>query len=171
MAALRSLAWTVAALCSAGLQGRSVHLAIFLGPLVITVGAVGQVLTIVDSSLLLLGGCIVLTGVGTGVCFAHISNWTIAMARAGEEDLTASCIPTAQSLGLAFGAASAGVIANAAGLAASVSPAVISVVAIWVYGLSIVAPAALAMLALRLLWLQGKWSAKSAPGMQVTKDA
>jgi MFS family permease len=171
MAALRSLAWTVAALCSAGLQGRKVHLAIFLGPLVITVGAVGQVLTIVDSSLFLLGGCIVLTGVGTGVCFAHISDWTIAMARAGEEDLTASCIPTAQSLGLAFGAASAGVIANAAGLAAGVSPAVIAVVAIWVYALSIVAPAALAMLALRLLWLQGKWSAQSASDLQMTKDA
>jgi hypothetical protein len=48
---------------------------------------------------------------------------------------------------------------------------VIAVVAIWVYGLSIVAPAALAMLALHLLWLRDKWSAQSAPDMRVTKDA
>jgi MFS family permease len=159
VAALRSLAWTVAALCSAGLQGRSVRLAVVLGPLVITAGSIGQALLIVDGALLLLGVCIVLTGVGTGVCFAHFSGWTIALARSGEEDLTASCIPTAQSLGLAFGAATAGVIANAAGLATDVSPTVIAVVATWVYGLSIVAPAALAVLALRLLWLHGQWSA------------
>jgi MFS family permease len=171
VAALRSLAWTAAALCSAGLQGRSVRLVIALGPLVITAGSVGQALVIVDGSLLLLDGCIILTGVGTGVCFAHLSSWTIAMARPGEEDLTASCIPTAQSLGLAFGAATAGVVANAAGLAAGVSPAVMAVVATWVYGLSIAAPAALAMLALRLLWLQSQRSALPAPDVQVTNEA
>jgi MFS family permease len=159
VAAIRSLAWTAAALCSAGLQGRKVHLAVVLGPLVMMAGSVGQALLIVDGTLLLLGVCIMLTGIGTGVCFAHLSGWTIAMARSGEEDLTASCIPTAQSLGLAFGAATAGVIANAAGLAADVSPGVIAAVATWVYGLSIVAPAALAVLALRLLWLRGQWLA------------
>ena len=38
-------------------------------------------------------------------------------------------------------------------------------------GLSIVAPTALAILALRLLWLQAKWSAQSAPDLRVTKGA
>jgi hypothetical protein len=171
MAALRSLAWTAAALGSAGLQGRTVHRAVLLGPLLITLGAVGQTLVIVAGPLLLLGGSIVLTGVGTGVCFAHLSSWTIAMARPGEEDLTSSCIPTAQSLGLAFGAATAGVIANAAGLATGISPQVIAVVATWVYGLSIVAPAALSILALRLLWLHRKWSAQSALDLHVKKGA
>jgi hypothetical protein len=171
MVALRSLTWTAAALCSAGLQGRKVQRAILLGPLLITAGAVGQALVIVDGPLLLLGGCIVLTGVGTGVCFAHLSSWMIAMARTGEADLTASCIPTAQSLGLAFGAATAGVVANAAGLATGMSPPVVAVVANWVYGLSIVAPAALSLLALRLLWLHRQWSAQVTPDLRVTKGA
>jgi MFS family permease len=170
MAALRSLAWTVAALCSAGLQGRSVHVAIILGPLLITIGAITQWLLIVDGSLLLLGGAIVLTGIGTGVCFAHLSSWTMNMARPGEADLTASCIPTAQSLGLAFGAAAAGVIANAVGLDSSVTSAVLAVVATWVYGLSIVAPAAIAVLALRLLWLHGTHAPLSTPDVRVTKE-
>jgi MFS family permease len=171
MVALRSLTWTAAALCSAGLQGRKVQRAILLGPLLITAGAVGQALVIVDGPLLLLGGGIVLTGVGTGVCFAHLSSWTIAMARTGEADLTASCIPTAQSLGLAFGAAIAGVIANAAGLATGMSPPVVAMVAAWVYGLSIVAPAALSLLALRLLWLHRQWPARATPDLRVTKGA
>jgi hypothetical protein len=148
-----------------------VQVAIGLGPLLITVGAVGQALVIVHGPLFLLGVYIALTGIGTGVCFAHLSSWTIAMARAGEEDLTASCIPTAQSLGLAFGAATAGVVANAAGLATGVAPAVLAMVAAWVYGLSIVAPAALAILALRLLRLQGKWATRSSPDRRVTKEA
>jgi MFS family permease len=171
VAALRSLAWTAAALCSAGLQDRRVQIAIGLGPLVITAGAVGQALVIVHGPLLPLGVYIALTGIGTGVCFAHLSSWTIAMARAGEEDLTASCIPTAQSLGLAFGAATAGVVANVAGLATGVAPTVLATVATWVYGLSIVAPAALTILALRLLWLQGKWSTRPTPDVRVTKEA
>jgi MFS family permease len=166
--AVRSLAWTAAALCCAGLQGRRAQVAVLLGPLVMTCGVVGHTLVIVPGPLWLLGGCVVLTGIGIGVCFAHLSSWTIALARAGEEELTASCIPTAQSLGLAFGAATAGVVANAAGLATGVSPAVITVVASWVYGLCMLAPVAIAMLALRLLWLHGKRAPLPALDMQVT---
>jgi hypothetical protein len=125
---------------------------------------------IVHGPLLLLVGFVVLTGLGIGACFAHLSSWTIAMARPGEEELTASCIPTMQSLGLAFGAATAGAIANAAGLATGVSPAVIAVVATWVYGLCILAPAAIVMLSLRLLWLHSKRPSLPARDMHVTKD-
>ena len=58
-----------------------------------------------------------LHGVGIGVCFAHLSSRTISAARRGEEHLTASSIATVRSLGQAFGAATTGLIANAAGLA------------------------------------------------------
>jgi MFS family permease len=170
VSAIRSLAWTAAALCCAGLQGRRVQVAVLLGPWLMTCGAVGQALVIVHGPLLLLVGFVVLTGLGIGACFAHLSSWTIAMARPGEEELTASCIPTAQSLGLAFGAATAGAIANAAGLAAGVSPAVIAVVATWVYGLCILAPAAIVMLALRLLWLHSKRPPLPARDMHVAQD-
>jgi hypothetical protein len=151
-AVLRSLAWTAAALGSAGLEGWQVRLATLLGPLVVTCGVVGQAVVVVDGALLLLGGCAVLTGVGQGLCFAHLNSWTIAAARPGEEDRTASWIPMAQQLGNAFGAAATGVVANAAGLAAGVSVSTVTAVATWVYGLSIVAPALIALLTLRVLW-------------------
>jgi hypothetical protein len=149
---LRSLAWTAAALCTAGLQGRRVRTASLIGPLAVMGGVAGQAAVVVGGPLSLLGGFAVLTGVGYGLCYAHLNSWTITAARLGEEDRTASCIPTAQQLGIAFGAAAVGVEANAAGLAAGVSPSTVAAAATWVYGLSVVAPAAIALLTLRVLW-------------------
>jgi cytochrome bd-type quinol oxidase subunit 2 len=75
-------------------------------------------------------------------------------ARPGESSLTASSIPTTQSLGIAFGAAIAGLVANTAGLATEISLATVSTAAARVYRLGIIAPAILAILAWRLVWLQ-----------------
>jgi MFS family permease len=149
---LRPLAWTASALCTAGLQGRRVRLATMLGPLVVTSGVMGQAAVVVEGPLFLLGGFGVLTGIGYGLCYAHLNSWTMAAARPGEEDRTASWIPMGAQLGTAFGAAIAGVMANAAGLAAGVSVTTVTAAATWVYGVSIVAPAAITVLTLRVLW-------------------
>jgi MFS family permease len=160
-AALRSIAWTVAALCTAGLGGRAVRLAILLGPLLITVGSVGQVWVVVDGPLLWLAVYVLLTGAGIGVCFAHLNTWAIAGARPGEEHLTAASIPTVRALGFAFGAAFAGVIANAVGFTNDLSPAIVARVATWVYGLCVIPPAVVVLLAVRLLCLQPLYPANA----------
>lgn len=150
--ALLSVSWTITALGSAGLQDRQVRLAILLGPLLMTCGAVGLGLWVVHGSLTLLGVCVSLTGAGIGVCFAHISSRAIAAAHPGEGSLVGSAIPTLQSLGIAFGAATAGLVANTAGLAAGVSSATVAAAATWVYGLGVVAPLSLTGLAVRFAW-------------------
>jgi MFS family permease len=149
---LRPLAWTASALCTAGLQGRRVRLATLLGPLVVTGGVAGQAVVVVEGPLFLLGGFGVLTGIGYGLCYAHLNSWTMAAARPGEEDRTSSWILMGYQLGTAFGAAIAGVVANAAGLAAGVSVTTVTAAAAWVYGVSTLAPAAIALLTLRVLW-------------------
>jgi hypothetical protein len=149
---LRSLTWSAAAVGTAGLEGRSVRLATLCGPLLVLCGVVGQALVVVEGPLGLLGSCAALIGVGQGLCFAHLSSWTIAAARPGEAERTASCLPMAQQLGNAFGAAATGVVANAAGLAAGVSLPTVAAVATWVYGLSVVVPVAIVVLTLRVLW-------------------
>jgi hypothetical protein len=58
-----------------------------------------------------------------------------------------------QSLGIAFGVATAGLVANMAGLASGVSSATVAAAATWVYALCIIAPLLLMGLALRLLRL------------------
>ena len=102
---------------------------------------------------LIIGVCVALVGAGVGLCFAHISSWTMAAAQPGEESQTASAIPTIQSLGIAFGAAAAGLVANAAGLAMGVAPETVAAATSWVYLLSLIPPAIMAVLAGHFVWL------------------
>jgi MFS family permease len=149
--ALLSLAWTSCAIVSAGLQEDAVRRVIVVGPLFIMGGVIGQALLAVNGSLSLLSVAVAMTGAGMGLCFAHISSWTMASARPNEANLTASAIPTMQSLGRGFGAATAGLVANAAGLGAGLSRETVAWAATWVYGVAVVAPAVIVMLAFTLL--------------------
>ena len=153
ISALLSLTWTVLALCSASLRDRQVRRVIWLGPLLMLLGTVGLRACVVDGPLPLLGVWIALIGAGIGMCYAHISSWTMAAAQPGEESQTASSIPTIHSLGIAFGAAAAGLVANAAGLAMGIAPETVAAAASWVYQLSIVPPAIMTVLAGRFVWL------------------
>ena len=78
----------------------------------------------------------------------------MSAARAGEEGLTASAISTIRNLGVSFGAAFSGLVANTAGLASGVSEAAVATTAAWVYGLVIAAPGVATVLAARLVWLR-----------------
>jgi MFS family permease len=162
--ALLSLSWTALALCSAGLHDRQVRRAIVFGPLLILAGVLGLRACVVDGPLAILSICVAMIGAGIGLCFAHISSWTMAAARRGEENLAAASIPTIQSLGIAFGAAVAGLVANAAGLAVGVSPAAVASAATWVYLLGIVPPTAMVILSGRLLWLHQQRNLRALDG-------
>lgn len=151
--ALLSLSWTLLALCSAGLHTRQVRYAIVLGPLLMVVGVIGLRTSMVAGPLSIIGLFMALTGAGIGLCFAHIGSLTMAAAQVGESAVTAASIPMIQSLGLAFGAALAGLVANTAGLALGATPETVAPAATWVYQLGIVPPAAMAALSGRLLWL------------------
>ncbi len=148
--AVLALSWTSLAVLSAAFQGSTVRRAILLGPILIAGGVVGQALLIVEGPLALLALCVAMTGAGMGLCSAHIENRTMASAPAGEAKVTASSIPTLGSLGRGFGAATAGLVANAAGLSAGISREVVSAAATWVYGVAVVVPAVIVILSVRL---------------------
>lgn len=156
---LLSVAWTVTALAGAHLHERWVRVVLLVGPLLMTGGALGLGLVVGSGDLLWWSLGVACMGAGVGLCFAHLSSWAIAAAHPGEGALTAAAIPTIQSLGIAFGAALVGFIANAAGLATGISAATVTVAASWVYGLSFIAPTVLVILAIRLLNLQRQQAA------------
>lgn len=79
--------------------------------------------------------------------------------------LTTPSIPTIQSLGIAFGAAVAGLVANAAGLAVGVSPPAVASAATWVYLLGIIRPTVMVILSGRLLWLHQQRSLRPLDGL------
>ena len=94
-----------------------------------------------------------LTGLGIGQCHAHITNHIMSNARPGEEALTAGAVPTMQSLGFAFGAATAGLLSNVAGMSGGISIPTLTSVTDWIYGFAMF-PATFALLAaVRLVWL------------------
>ncbi|MFP6744865.1 MAG: MFS transporter [Alphaproteobacteria bacterium] len=115
------LSWTATTVAGAVLQGRAVRWAVALGPLLLVLGMAGVAVVATRGPLPLLAGFICLAGLGIGGCLAHMVNWTMSAVEPGEENVTASSIPTVRSLGIAFGSSSAGLIANTAGLGDGIS--------------------------------------------------
>src|SRR5690606_17748664 len=100
-------------------------------------------------------GCVTaMIGLGVGTCNLHLTASTMRNALPGEESITASSIPTIRSLGIAVGAALAGLIANLAGLGAGISVETVARAITWVDTCATLAPAAATLLALRLAVLQ-----------------
>ena len=153
VATAMSMGWTVAALLASGAGERWQRLLMVSGPLYLLAGVFGQSYFVVEGPVMALVGFIFLTGLGVGQCHAHIANRAMINARPGEETLTAGAIPTMQSLGIAFGAASGGLIANVAGLSDGITTATLSAVTEWVYGFALVPASCLVLVAFRLVWL------------------
>jgi hypothetical protein len=72
------------------------------------------------STVILLVPAIGLLGAGIGQCWPFVAHRIMDSASAGNEIVAASSVPTVQQMGFAFGAAIAGLIAEASGLSAAV---------------------------------------------------
>jgi len=89
---------------------------------------------------------IVALGMGIGQCWPFVAHRIMSGAKAGDEVVAASSVPTVQQTGFALGAALAGVVANASGISAGVADDGMVRQAFWVPA-SFVVPAAIACLA------------------------
>lgn len=119
--AVASLAWTVAALVVAGLDGRWPGRLLVAGPLAMAAGLAAMAVLMAAGALWPVLAAVAVIGTGIGVCWAFVAQRIMAGARAGEEDAAAASVATAQQAGSAFGAAVAGAVANAAGFAGVVA--------------------------------------------------
>jgi MFS family permease len=149
-----SLTWTAASLIAAGAAGSTPDRLIVTGPAIMAASllAIGALAPWAPGAWLL--PAIALLGVGIGQCWPLIAHRTMAGAKAGDETVAASAIPTVQQIGFALGAALAGLVANASGLTGAISDAGMMRAAFWVPA-SFVVPAVLAVFAsLRLAQLR-----------------
>ena len=85
--------------------------------------------------LLPIGLSLTLLGLGIGIAWPHISSRLLQAAPEGEGDLTSASISMVQLFAGGFGAAFAGVIVNAAGLASGDGIAATINAANWLYWL------------------------------------
>jgi hypothetical protein len=144
-----SFGWTGAALIVAGAEGVWRDRLIIAGPLAMAAGLAGVAWLMPLSGGYAAVPAIVLAGVGIGICWAFVAQRVMSGARRGEETVAASSVATVQQMGFAIGAAFAGLVANASGLAHDVTAATF-----WV-PISFVGFAAVACLAsLRLRFLR-----------------
>jgi len=131
---LMSIGWSIAAALVAGLHGSRERKVVIAGPICLMAGSVGLALVAA------FGGhfawvliCAPMVGVGIGIFHVHMTVRVMGVARPGEESITASSLSTIRSLGMAFGAALAGTVANVAGLQEVATPEAVRAAVTWVY--------------------------------------
>ncbi|MCA0301859.1 MAG: MFS transporter [Proteobacteria bacterium] len=132
MVASASFGWTVVSLVVAGASAARSDRLLLAGPVALAVGLAGLALLLPVGPVLLLALPIALVGASMGGCWAFIAQRVMSGARSGEENLAASSVATVQQAGFALGAALAGAVANAAGLAHGVSREGLATAAVWV---------------------------------------
>jgi MFS family permease len=140
MAAL-AVSWTVSSVLTSGFQETGSRRCICIGLVLSVVGMIGVTLTLAEGSLITITLLNALVGFGLGTTNLHLVAATMRHATPGEEAITAGSIPTIRSLGISFGAAAAGVIANSAGLTNALDAAQVAHAIHWVLALGCVLPA------------------------------
>ena len=144
-----SIAWTIGALAVGGLSDLNERLASVGGMLLAALGTVGFMVAVLTGPQLLISTLISVIGLGIGATNVLMTAYGMSVARRGEESVTASSMPTVRSIGVAFGAAVAGLIANGAGLEEGVDRETVANVALWVLGATAFIPAIGAVFCLR----------------------
>jgi len=117
-----SCGWTLGTFTASGWSGIRERLALGSGPVLAFMGLVCLTLVAVQPLLLLLAASTLLMGLGIGIYNVHLVARTMASAAIGEQRSLASALTSVRSLGTAFGAAIAGVVASTAGLGAATEP-------------------------------------------------
>jgi len=150
MVAGASFAWTAAALAVASLSGEWPARLIVAGPIAMSLGLLGVALLMPEGPAAVLLPPISLIGIGIGACWAFIAQHVMSGARDGEENTAAASVATVQQLGLAFGAALAGLVANASGIGDGMNPGAIVSPAFWVPIAFVAVPLAAVAVGMRL---------------------
>ncbi len=122
---LLSICWTISAFSVAGLSGRLERLVMMMGPIVVLVSLVAITLVARMPDLTLLTIFAATFGLGIGAYNGHLVARAMEAAQPGEQRTIAGALTSSRSLGTAFGAAIAGVIAHSGGLGSATIPAAV----------------------------------------------
>jgi len=123
LTALVALGWTFAAFFSGNLRGPAATKAIVAGCVIEALSTAALALLLARENhaadILILAPAafaMLMMGFGVGLGWAHLVTRVLQLVQNSEQDKASAAISTVQSLGSAFGAAIAGVIANSTGL-------------------------------------------------------
>lgn len=151
LGAVHAVAWSVAAVLVAPWATRGQNLAIQVGPLLLASGLALLAWALPTQPLAWVVLALVLVGSGLGASYSFLNQRVMASAQAGQEDATAGSAPTLGALGGAVGAAFAGLVGQAVGLAQPLSAQAVVQVSWMLAGGGAVLALLAAVLARRLL--------------------
>jgi MFS family permease len=117
-----SIGWTIGTFSVSGWSGLRERLALGAGPIIAFTGLVLLTSFALLPGLAMLALSAFVMGIGIGIYNVHLVARAMASAAPGEQRSTASALASVRSLGTAFGAAIAGVVANTAGLGDATEP-------------------------------------------------
>jgi len=109
---------------------------------------------------------IALIGAGIGVSWAFILQHVMSSAKKSEENIAAASVATVQQAGIAFGAALAGLVANASGLGDGLHAGAVLRAAFWVPMTFIAAALAASTIGMRLNLV----ARQSGPGLTIVAN-
>jgi MFS family permease len=117
-----SMGWTTATFTVSGWSGRQERFALISGPVIATTGLACLTAVALLPGLALMTVSAFVMGIGIGVYNVHLVARAMDSVASDEHRSTASALTSVRSIGTAFGAAIAGVVANIAGLGDAAEP-------------------------------------------------
>jgi MFS family permease len=148
--------WSAGSLLSSGRSGAGADRMLRAGPVACTLGLVALAVLLpghgglaASAETPLVAIALGAVGLGVGIGWPHLVTRVMSLAPAGQEGLASASITTVQLYGLAVGAAVAGLVANAAGLAVPGGAAGARSAAVWLFASFALAPALAAWLIAR----------------------
>lgn len=131
--AAESISWSILSILVANAPPHRERSIIVVGALMITAGIAGFAHAVPAGSLWLIVFCALLQGGGFGIAWPFVTRVIVAAALPDERTIASGAVPTMQRIGYAVGAATTGIIANAAGFAAGLNRETAGHVAPWVF--------------------------------------
>jgi MFS family permease len=131
--AAESISWSIFSILVANARPQHERFLIVLGGIVITAGLIGFAIVIPIGNIPLIALCALAQGGGFGIAWPFLTRVIISSAKAGENSIAASAVPTMQRIGYAVGAALCGIVANASGFDGGLTIEAANDVAFWVF--------------------------------------
>jgi MFS family permease len=130
-----SCGWTLGTFWVSGWSGLRERIALASGPAIALSGLVALTLIALFPGVVLMTLCAFVMGIGIGVYNVHLVARAMDTAGPGEQRSTAAALTSVRSIGTAFGAAIAGVVATTAGLGDATEPQAVgqAVTAVFVF--------------------------------------
>jgi MFS family permease len=120
-----SMGWTTGTFTVSGWSGKRERIALASGPVIATIGLAALTAVALLPGFALMTVSAFVMGIGIGLYNVHLVARAMDSVAADEYRSTASALTSVRSIGTAFGAAIAGVVANLAGLGDAIEPAAV----------------------------------------------